>query len=57
MCVKLRYFATTIDRVPHSGPQSAVPVALAGSLLVADAEDIFQRLRQTNESLGNELAA
>jgi hypothetical protein len=57
MHLKLQCAATAIDRLPHSGPQSVVHVALTGSLLVADAEDIFQLLRQTEKSLGNELAA
>jgi hypothetical protein len=49
--------ATAIGQLSHSGPQSAVHVALTGPLLVADAEDIFPLLRQTDPSLGNELAA
>ncbi len=57
MSLELRYAATAIDRLPHSGPQSVVCVAVTGSLLAADAEDIFQLLRQNNENLGNELAA
>jgi hypothetical protein len=57
MTLELRCAATAIGRLPHCGPQSAVHVALTGSLLVADAEDFFQLLRQTDQSLGNEIAA
>ena len=56
MSLKLQCAATAIDRLPHNGPQSAVQQALTGSLLVADAEDIFPLLRQMDQSLGNELA-
>jgi len=56
MTLELRCAATAIGRLPHCGPQSAVHVALASSLLVADADDIVQLLRQTDESIGNELA-
>ena len=56
MNLELRCAATAIDRLLHSGPQSAVNVALTGSLLVAKAEDIFPLLRQTDQNLGNELA-
>ena len=57
MSLEPRCAATASGRLLHSGPQSAVHVALTGSLLAANAEDIFPLLRQTDESLGNELAA
>jgi len=57
MSLELRCAATAIDRLPHSGPQSVVCVAVTGSLLAADAEGILQLLRRTDQSLGNELAA
>ena len=56
MSLELRCAATAIDRLPHSGPQSVVYVAVTGSLLAADADDIFQPSRPTDESLRNELA-
>ena len=57
MSLELRCAVTAIGRSLHSGPQSAVRVALTGSLFVAGAEDILHLLRQTDESLGNGLAA
>jgi len=57
MSLELRCAATTIGRLLPSGPQSDVLVALTGSLLAANAGDLFPRLRQTDESLGNELSA
>ena len=56
MSLELPCIATAIGRLPHSGPQSIVHVTLNGSLLAAVAEDIFPLLRQTDQSLGNELA-
>lgn len=56
MSLELRCAATAIGRLLHSGPQSAVHVALTGSLFVADAEDLLPLLRQTGESLGNGLS-
>lgn len=57
MSLELRCAATAIGRFPHGGPQPVVPMPLISSLLVADAEDIFQPWRQTDESLGNEMIA
>jgi hypothetical protein len=48
--------AAAIGRLPRSGTQSVVHVALTGSLLVAGAEGISQLSRQTDQSLGNDLA-
>jgi len=51
MSAELRCTVTAIECLPHSGPQSVVHVVLSGSLFfVAEAEDIFQLLRQTDES-------
>ena len=50
MSLELRCAATASDRLLHSGPQSAVHVALTGSLLAANAEDIFPLLRQRTKA-------
>ena len=57
MSLEFHCAAIANGRLPHSGPQAAVHMALTGSFSMVDAADVFSLLSQTGENLRNELAA